>query len=394
MGFASGSVSYQRFHVTGKMPKDVDDAFVKALNERSFGRIPPATDQTQYGWIGPGHLFETEIAAERIAFGDYVHVALRIDKLKVPPAILKSYVRQEEEVALQVSGREFLSKFERKKAREAAILRAEQESRDGRFRRAGAVGVLIDLAAKHVYLGNTSTAVADRLMAVFSDTFGVVIEPETSGRLASRLTIAAKNGRALENLEPMQLVRPPDGHAPDETDFVDRGQDFLGKEFLTWLWFRTDADDGPLRIAGGNDVTVMIDKSLRLKCDFGLTGSTMISADHPVELPEAKAALRIGKSPNRAGVVLGSGLGEFRLSLEAQRWTIGGLTLPEPPAEETDVRTRLENRFEQIADVAGQLDALYDLFLSERIGAKWSTIERAMQKWAAGRNDEAALRAG
>lgn len=391
MGFASGSVSYQRFHVTGRMSSDCDDAFMKAINGRSFGRLPVAADETQMGWIGPGHLFETDIKAERIAFGNYVQCMLRVDKLKVPSPILKSYIRQEEEIALEVSGREFLSKFEKKKARETALIRAEKEASAGNFRRTGAYGVLIDLATRCVYLGNSGSAAADRLMALFSDTFGVALEPESPARLAHRLMLAAKNARALETLEPAQFVKPPDGYSPEEGDFAGRDSDFLGKEFLTWLWYRTDKDDAALQISGGTDVTVMIDKSLRMKCDFGLTGSTVISADHPVELPEARAALRIGKLPVRAGLVLGSALGEFRLSLEALRWTVGGLTLPEIEGED-DPRARIEARFEQIADVAGQLDALYELFLQLRVSPDWSAELRGLQKWAGG-GKEATLRA-
>lgn len=393
MGIASGTISFQRFRITGRMPESVDDALLKLLEKRTFGRLPPAADMTQAGWVGPNHLYETEWSAATVAVGDFAHLALRIDKLNVPGNVLRGYVEQELAALRQSSGRDAVTKFERRKAREAALLRAEKEARDGAFRRSAAYGVLIDLAHKFVYFANTSPQAADRLMAVFSDTFGCALEPEGPARLAHRLMLAAKHARALENLPPARFVKPPKGYSPDEdaADFLARELEFLGKEFLAWIWFKTTVQDAALSLTRGGDVTVMLEKTLRLKCDFGLTGSTMISADHPADLPDARTALRFGKLPLRAGLVLGSALGEFRLVLDATRWVISGMTLPAPAARDEDRQAALEARFEQIADVAAQLDALYELFLNLRTGRDWAAELRKMQQWAASAEGAPAL---
>jgi recombination associated protein RdgC len=374
------------------MPADVTDEFVEALNTRAFGKLATLPDDTQLGWIGPRHLFETDITAEHIAFGRFAHLALRVDRLRVPANVLKSYVRIEEEAALQAEGRDFLNRTERRKAREAAQIRAEQEAKAGGFRRMNSYPVLIDLDHQTAYLGNLGTSLAEKAMHLFSDTFGATLEPATPERVAYRLIGSTGNARALENLPPSHLVRPPDGWADAPADGFTAGDlSFLGKEFLTWLWYQTDADDGPLRVRTGDDVTVMIDKTIRLTCDFGLTGTDVITSDNPTSLPEAKAALAIGKQPTRMGLIVGSPMGEFRLGLDGIRLAISGLALPEDNTEQ-DIRARIEQRFELTADAANLIDALFELFLQRRTIGAWNAELRKMSTWAAGEEPKALMR--
>lgn len=381
MALASGTVSYQRFLVDGRLADDISDEFVAALNRRSFARAVAQSDSTQFGWIGPTHLFETDLVAERIAFGAFAHLAVRLDRARVPSNVLRSYIRMEEETALEASGREYLSKGEKRAAKETALQRAERELAGGAFRRMQSYPVVINLQHKEVLLGNTGAGLADRFMQLFADTFGAGLKPADPDHLAARLL---NNSRALENLAPAHFVRPPADAGEAGNDLPAGDLAFLGKEFLTWLWFQTDADRGALRVRDRDDVTVMIDKTVRLKCDFGLTGSDVITADSPTALPEAAAALRAGKQPVKMGLVLGGAAGEFRCTLDGPRLTVSGLQVPEDGTVR-DVRARLESRFELITDAAHLLDGLFELFLVRRTGRDWAAEHRRMSTWAAGK---------
>ncbi|MCK4340498.1 MAG: hypothetical protein KAY37_02090 [Phycisphaerae bacterium] len=392
MAFASGPVSFLRFMIDGSLPTDITDKLVQAVNSRAFGKSGVQSDGTQSGWIGPRHLFETEIAAEHIACGPFVHLAVRIDRLKAPANVVKAYIRLEEETALQTGGREFLNRGEKRQAREAALIRADQETRAGGFRRMKAYPLLIDLEHQMVYLGNSGPSVADKVMQLFYDTFGRGLEPVDPERVAVRIMERARKTRALESLTPFTLVTPPEGYGEAAVGFAGTDLNFLGKEFLTWLWYRIDADEGPLKVRTGDEVTVMIDKIVRLKCDFGLTGTDVITADSPANLPEARAALRIGKQPTKMGLIVGAPAGEFRFTLDGMRLAVSGLTLPEDETEQ-DVRARLEQRFESITDVANLLDALFEMFLLSRTDRNWSRDLRSMSAWAAGQPEKTQLRA-
>lgn len=385
MSFASGPVSFQRFFITGRLSKDVSDETLKAINARAFGRNAALSDDSHYGWIGPRHLFETTISAEHIAYGSFLHLALRIDKLRAPASVVKAYAQEEEDAARQSSGREFLSKGERKKCREVAARRAEQEARDGAFRRMSAAPVLIDLARKRVYLGSTGSAAADVLMKIFSETFGVALDRATPDALARRIMAGTKNPAALDNLTAFRLTKPPEGYEGDETAIPFHAGDlnFLGKELLTWLWFQTDCDDGRLRVRSGDEITVMLDRVLKLKCDYGITGMDVLTADGVTSLPESRAAIRSGKQPVKAGMVIGAPHGEFKLALDAARMTVTSLTLPEDTTEQ-DPRAHVEGRFELLTDAANLLDALFELYVLRRASRDWADEYNRLTAWAAG----------
>ncbi len=379
VALAAGPISFQRFLVSGKLPTTVTDRLVAALQERSFGRIPPTADR-QVGWIGPRHLFENEFDAAAITAGRFAHLAVRVDQLAAPGAVLRSYIRQEEDVTRAASGRDFLSRGERKKAREAALLRAEQESRAGQFRRMGSIGVLFDLERRTIYIANTSTKSGEIVAQLVADTLGVTPEAADPGRIAYELLHASGLARGLENLTAMPLVRAPAG-SPEPETWAGRDQPFLGSEWLTWLWFRSDADEGNLQLRGGTSVTVALDRVLQMKCDFGLTGTATLVADGPTQLAEARAALRTGKRPVRAGLVLGSSTGEARLTLSARQMAVSGLVVPD--SEERDPLAARVERFEHLADTVVVLDALFEQFLTLRTSRDWRNEHRRMCAWAA-----------
>ncbi len=385
MSLVSGPVSFQRFLITGDMPTAVDDKFVNQVGERVFGHMPPLPDDSQIGWIGPQHLFETTIDADAITCGSFVQLGVRIDKLKVPPSVVKAYVQLEQAAALEASGRAFLNRSEQRQAREAALARADDEARAGHFRRMGAQPLLIDLEHQVAYLGSLSMGVADKVMQLFFDTFGCGLEPIDAERVAVRVAERAGQARALESLTPFSLVPPPDGDEDGTIDFAGAELGFLGKEFLTWLWYQIDSDANPLKVSNNDEITVMIDKTMRLKCDFGLTGTDVITADSPASLPEARAALRTGKQPNKLGLIVGSPLGEFRFTLDGERLAVSSLVVPEDDAEE-DPRVRLEQRFELITDAGNLLDALFELYVLRRMARDWDRELRAMSAWARGKD--------
>jgi len=395
VGLSSGSVSFRRYFISGAGPADVTDAFVTAVHDNAFGRYGSAsTDGTEVGWITPRHLFDTDITAERIAVGRFVSLAMRIDRNAVPAAVLKSYIHVEEDVALQAGGREFLSKSERAQARETAQIRAEREAKNGAFRRIFAYPLLIDLDRQTVYFGNLGVGVNDKMMALFMDTFDCGLEPASADRLAYRLMQAAGGIEGVEHAKPSHLIRAPQGceGAPDDFDTGDRG--FLGKEFLTWLWFKVDSDDGALRVSTGDEIAVMIDRVLRLECDFAVTGTDVITADGPAALPEARAALTVGKQPTKMGLIFGGRAGEFSLVLDGRRMTVSSMVLPpDEDGADKDLHARRERRFEQIADAAELLDVLYELFLRRRTSGTWSRELGKMRAWVAGRKNARAASA-
>ena len=390
MGFASGSVSFQRFHVLGPHPKAINESMIEKLGEHAFGSAQAVSaDGIETGWIAPTHLFDTHIDESKISAGRFLHVAMRMDRTAAPSNVVRSYQKMEEAAALDASGKASLSKEDRRQAREAAEARADKEARDGAFRRMVAYPMVFDLAEHTVYFCSLSNAASDKLGLLFGATFGAQLVPMDAPEVASRIADQVGLHRSYEDAVPFHLADPPTDNDNDNgngsIDAADRS--FLGREFLTWLWHRTETGEGGVPISPDGrhnlpgEVEVLIGKMLRLDCDFKLSGRDVIYAESPTGGPEARAALCIGKQPTRLGLTLWAGADEYALTLDAAKLQIGGLKLPE--SDEPDPRVRIEERLTHVVRCSAVLDALYSAFLTVRFSRDFAAHAGRLRKWAA-----------
>lgn len=411
MSFASGPITFRRYFIEGPFARVVDDGMVRVLNDHAFGRHGTATpDRSEIGWVSGEHAFDTRFTPDKIAYDRFAYFMIRVDKTSPPPAILQSYVRQEElaetdQAESDASGRQVLGGPARKRARERAIIRAQEEAKKGLYRRIATYPALIDLPRRTVYLGNTGSAVGDRFLELFRDSFGASLEPADSALVAHRIAAAAGDARAIEDAAPFHLIPPPQVEAA-EADWS-RNRLFFGREFLTWLWFKTDHDDEAFESRRG-EVSARITDALHLECDFHLTGRDTLRCDKPTSAPEARAALAIGKQPTRAGLLLQGPAGHYGLTFDAARFAISGLRVPDvepgeqgassgedggaPRNDAVHPRIRLEQRFGHMTEAAGLLDTLFGLFLGRRAAGDWPTELDAMRRWGGGRSVSAPTR--
>lgn len=393
MGFASGGVSFRRYHISGPHAKGIDEV-VDALKEHAFGKAETVSaDGVETGWIAPTHLFDTQIDASKIAAGQFLHLAMRTDKLTPPPAVVRSYRQIEEQAALEASGREKLTKEERRQAKEAAEARAQKEARKGLFRRISAHPVLLDLNNHVVYFGSLGSAANDKLRLLFAASFGATLDPMDAGEVASRFADNAGKHRSYEDARPAHLVEAPAGGGNGSASVDETDRTFLGREFLTWLWHRVATGDGTVSVSADGkrhlpaEVGLVFDKVLQLDCDFQVTGRDAIYSDGPTATPEARAALRVGKQPCRAGLLLAAGPDEYSLVLDASRWQVSSLNMP--ASEEMHPAARLEERCQHIVRLCAVLDGLYASFLNARFGGRFASQWGKIRKWAANGQQQA-----
>lgn len=386
MGIASGSVSFRRYLARGKLPGGIDQRLIDLLREHAFGEAAHvAADGSEIGWIAPTHLFDTNLDAEKVVAGPYLHLAMRLDKTAAPANVVRSYRRMEELAALEASGKATLTKEERRQAAEAAEARAEQEARSGAFRRISAHPLLFDLESRIVYFTSLGTSAHDKLMSLLADTFNVRLEPLGAAELAFRHAEDAGRGRSFEDATPAHLIEPPvAGEGPaDEND-----RSFLGREFLTWLWHEVEQGDGTVGLTANGrtrlpgEVAVLIDRSMQLDCDFKVSGRDVIYGDGPGRSPEARAALTTGKQPTRMGLVLAAGGETYTLTLEMPGFLVRGLKLPD--IDEPIAQVRLEERCRRIVEISDILDALYAVFLKVRLGRDYKGMIGRLRQWATG----------
>ncbi len=381
MGFASGSVTYQKFYMVGQHPSDLTDEMLASIENCSFGRYKQAmTDDLEFGWIVPNHLFDVDFSsADRILVGRSLYLAMRCDRTAPPASLVKSYEKMEELAALEASGKETLSKNERSLAREVARDRAAEEAKKGHFRRMSAYPLIIDLEEGSVYFGNLGLSAADKLLTLFSDTFSCSLVQASIEEVAYRIATDEKLERVFDDIKPALLVRSPAGDDSTGQDLADLDKKHLGREFLTWFWYRSEVDEGVFELGQLGTVTIAIDKVLSLRCCFDQTGTTSIRTDVPSSSPEARAALRLGKMPERMGLIFGSAQGDWACTLNGATLAVSGLSLPR--SEDTDPAFILEERVSGIRTVSSVIDSLVKVFMKERLSQNWSHLQQSMTHW-------------
>lgn len=380
MGFEKGSITFRRYRIDGWKHRTIDDAMLGALSANAFGRFASAADDNiDMGWVSPVHLFDVDFAAEKIEFGRFAHFRLRIDRNAIPSAILKSYVVMEELAAQDASEHDKLSKSERAEAKHAAKARAEKEMRSGAFRRIAAYAVLVDLENGVLYVGHAGNLVNERITNVLTETFDVRLEPLSSHVLAAGAAERSGDMRGFEDAKPCHLISPPEGIDGDTFGDDPTDRSFFGREFLTWLWHRTDVAEGLLPLSNDDELSAAIVKLLRLRCDFNLTGSASISADGPAELPESRIALARGKQPTRLGLMLGNRRGQWTFSL-SDDLSVTGLSLE--PTDADNPIDRIIDRFDAAADLGDLITQLYEEFIKLRLSANWPIEWGRITEWA------------
>ena len=182
MGFLNGRVTYLRYRVGGPRPLPIGEELLEMAREHAIGRhgSGESTDGVSVGWAGGDHLLDTTIELEKNVVNDALHLAIRVDTNKIPSSLLKAYTKIETDARAAENPSGFPTKAQRQEAKEAAMIRAEAEAADGRFRKRAYYPVLWDAQSNVLYAGVTSLNVLDRLQTLFRETFDLTLEPITA----------------------------------------------------------------------------------------------------------------------------------------------------------------------------------------------------------------------
>jgi hypothetical protein len=366
--------------VNGPAPRLFDDEQIDRLKDRMAGRQRIASaDGVETGWTAGDHVLDTDFHLAKNIINDTLTFDLRVDTDKIPSDLLRAYYAVELKALSKNNPSGFASARQKREAKEIARERLEQEAKDGRYKKRKCIPVLWDKLSNEVLFGATSLAQIDRLCSLFETTFGVELECVTAGRRAYQLAEVNARTRLVDDSAPSAFV--PGITPPDVAWIADESsRDFIGNEFLLWLWYHTDVISDTIKLADDSEVTLMLARTLNLECPRGVTGHETISHEGPTRLPEARRAIQSGKLPRKVGLTLVRHSDQYELTLHAETLAVGGAKLP-PPDEAVDARGKLDDRANQLRSLIETLDLLYNAFGEKRFGKEWEQELAGMQKW-------------
>ncbi len=384
MGFASGSVSFRRFAVVGDQPEQIDQDLLDKLSEHAL-RITEdgVPEEAEYGWSGGRHILDGNFTFENNVFADALFFALRIDTNKVPGDLKRAYTMMEEEATAASNPSGFISKNQKRDVRDIVRRKLDDELRTGRFRRSKLMPIVWDLPSQTLYCSANGKAL-EQLMELFERTFGLTLTPLSAGSLGLRMLQPKGRRRDYEDLRPTRFVHGADGESQyPEYPWVAKGpepKDFLGNEFLLWLWHQAEVGDGSIRAGSKSEISILFDRSLDLDCAYGQSGKDTLRGTGPTRMPEARDALRTGKLPRKAGLVLDSDNMQYTLTFNPETFAVGAARLPDVEEAETP-RVVFEERISLLRDLCGVLDALFESFLASRASSSWEGQTSSVRRW-------------
>ncbi|MCD6152684.1 MAG: hypothetical protein J7J07_02080 [Syntrophobacterales bacterium] len=160
---------------------------------------------------------------------------------------------------------------------------------------------------------------------------------------------------------------------------------FPGREFLTWLWFKSEERGGSIMIPDVGDIQVTFMQRLVLESGEGPYSETVACRGFHAALKEGKAALRENKKIKEARLKLGMGTDEYEFTFKADGFQFQTLKLPTTmnlTEEDDNKEGRFLERIYHIETAMRAMEQLFFLFLKKRLSPDWSAGEMLrLKKW-------------
>ncbi len=380
MGFLNGSLTLQRMQVTGQQERMFGQEDLDVLANFSLDAAKPCPlDEPRVGFTAGGHLLDHNYTFEKNVIVDALHFGVRIDSQQIPAGVRAAWLQMELAALVQDDPDRKLRKADREQAKDAVQARCEHEALSGKYQRMQAFPLLWDAPAECLYFGGSSAAACEHAAKLMERAFEVELQTLTCGVLAAQW--AEQNDRESYLRDAMPAVFH-DQQSRQEVSWWNNhsgNYDFLGNEFLLWLWWKWEADGDTIDLLDGTQVSGMMGKTLSLECPLGEAGKETISADSPVRLPEAMLAVSSGKLPRRAGLTLTRNGEIYDLVLQAESFQIGGARIQSDGGNAA--KQTPDERLESVRALLNTVDQTYFAFCEQRLGDAWPQELKRMRKW-------------
>lgn len=121
MGLLSSSVSVTRYKVEGRPAEPVLERIADGLKKNVILEIENDVAEKSVGWTSFGNPFKPDFEGSSFVLGTYLVFSLRIDKKAIPSRLIKKLCDEEIAKRLAESGRERISRSEKKAVREQIV---------------------------------------------------------------------------------------------------------------------------------------------------------------------------------------------------------------------------------------------------------------------------------
>jgi hypothetical protein len=371
MGLRKGTVSFSRYRLIGALPDHFPDFFNERIKKYAFQTVWRTAEEKAAGWTGLEDPLDTDFAYASYALGRYLLFSLRIDRKSVAPSLLRLRVSEAEKIKLKETGQKKLYREQREAIRESVRL----ELLGRTLPTPSFFEVCWSVPENTLIFCSLSDKVIEDLQGLFRDSFQLTLAPYTPWD--PQLPDAEQTppgGSAGKAIDPPPLPAIPPGVDPLT----------IGREFLTWLWFKSEERNGRIQISGTGECEAFFIRRLVLESGDGEYAETVVCQGLHADLKEGKEALRQGKKITAARLRVAYDKTEWEFTFKADRFHFQSMKLPtlsDNEGEEIEREGQLLERIDLIEKATGIMDLLFQSFLERRLSNDWDAELSRMQKW-------------
>lgn len=121
MGILTSSVSVTRYKVEGKIIAPILETVANGLKKNAIAEIDEDVSEKAVGWTSFHKPYHPDFYGSSFVYGNYMLFSLRIDKKSIPAKVLKKHFMIESARRLAKTGRDFLSRNEKKVLKDQII---------------------------------------------------------------------------------------------------------------------------------------------------------------------------------------------------------------------------------------------------------------------------------
>ncbi len=121
MGLISSTHSISRYHIDGKFESSAAEEVRNSLITYSIPKLESEFDAISAGWTPFESPYNPDFDKFSFQFGTYFLFSLRVDKKSIPIRLIQKYMAIEIEKKMEKSGRQFISKNEKKEIKEMVM---------------------------------------------------------------------------------------------------------------------------------------------------------------------------------------------------------------------------------------------------------------------------------
>lgn len=172
-----------------------------------------------------------------------------------------------------------------------------------------------------------------------------------------------------------------------DLSLVERENTLLGQDFLTWLWYKTDAENAMFALKDKRTFSVHMEQKLSVQGGEGETKATATVSSPAGELSEAKTGLIHGKKVNKAQLLFSMDEDDWLVQVNSSDFGLSGLKTPKIATKDDegdDPDAKFLEKMFLLEKCLEMVDVVFTQFLTLRMSRDWAEEAAKVKLWING----------